>query len=171
MVSGLDDGPPTGPAVPFKAGDFAFPLELLHAAPSTPWKNGARASTTDGITAPEQAFDGSRDTRWNSGNYAPGWIEKDLGSSYTLAYIVLSPAQTPDGETVHEIWISDQPIGTHRVNAKLVHTFKGLTKNLEPIKFDFPKDMSARYVQILTTESPSWIGWWEIEILVKVKAK
>jgi RNA polymerase sigma factor (sigma-70 family) len=163
-------GSSLNPAMPWKAGDFAFPIPPMP-APSTPWKNGARASTTDGLTAPEQAFDGSRDTRWNSGTYAPGWIEKDLGASSSLAGIVLYPAQTPDGETVHEIWISDAPICNRRENAKLVHTFKSFTKNLEPLKFDFPKDTSARYVQILTTESPSWIGWWEIEISVKVKAK
>jgi RNA polymerase sigma factor (sigma-70 family) len=156
------------PVMPFKAGDFAFPLPPMP-APSTPWNNGARASTTDGMTAPEQAFDGIRATRWNSGNYAPGWIEKDLGASNSFATIVLYPAQTPDGETVHEIWISDEPIGNDRTKAKLAHTFKGFTKNMEPLKFDFPKETSARYVQVLTTESPSWIGWWEIEITVKVK--
>jgi hypothetical protein len=121
---------------------------------------------------PELAFDGDRDhTMWNSGCYAPGWIEKDLGEKTPLSGIVLYIAQTPDGETHHEVWISDVPIGSDRTKAKLIHTFKGFTKNAEPLKFDFPKGTSARYVEVLTMDSPSWVGWLEIEIMAKVKAK
>ena len=32
--------------------------------------------------------------------------------------------------------------------------------------FAFPKDLFARYVQIRTTESPSWVSWWEVELRV-----
>ena len=102
---------------------------------------------------------------------AIAWIEKDLGEKTSLAGIVLVTAQIPDGETVHEIWVSDEPIGNDRTKAKRVHTFKGQTKNAESLKFEFPKDTSARYVQVLTTESPSWVDWVEVEILVKVKTK
>ncbi len=69
--------------------------------------------------------------------------------------------------TIHEIWVSNDPIGNDRKKAKLVHTFKGETTNLQALKFDFPKDMSARYIEVRTTQSPTWIAWWEIEIRVR----
>jgi hypothetical protein len=55
-----------------------------------------------------------------------------------------------------------------RFHVDINETF-GLKTTPDP--FSRPKDLSARYVQILTTESPSWIGWWEVEILAKLKAK
>jgi hypothetical protein len=79
----------------------------------------------------------------------------------------LVTSQTPDCETVHEVWVSDEPIGNDRSKAKLVHTFKGQTANQQVLKFDFPKDLSARYVEIHTTASGSWIAWGEIEIRVR----
>jgi hypothetical protein len=173
--------PPPGPVAPQPA--FPLPPGIPPAvdpfiqipgpplAMATPWKAGVRASSFDGANSPELAFDGNRETMWNSGMYAPGWIEKDLGEKTQLAGIVLVASQTPEGETIHEVWISDEPIGNDRTKARLAHTFKGFTKNAESLRFDFPQDMSARYVQIRTTDSPSWIGWWEVEILVKVKAR
>jgi hypothetical protein len=157
------------PGIPFTPGPLE-PFEITPFPPQpTPWKDRVRASSASGDNTPEKAFDGVRETMWNSGNYAPGWIEKDLGVKTALASIVLCASQTPEGPTIHEIWVSDEPIGNDRTKAKLAHTFKGTTKNADSLRFDFPKDMSARYVQILTTESPSWIGWWEIEITVKAK--
>jgi hypothetical protein len=112
------------------------------------------------------AFDNNRDTYWNS-DYAPQWIEKDLGAVVGLASIELIVAQTPAGATIHEVWVSNEPIGHDRSKAKLAHTFKGETADQQALRFDFPKDLSARYVQIFTTQSPSWIGWREVDIQVR----
>jgi hypothetical protein len=116
---------------------------------------------------PEKAFDGHRDTDWNAGDYAPAWIERDLGAAKPLASITLFACQDIPGATVHEIWVSNEPIGNDRTKAKLVHTLKGETTNQQELKFDFPKDLSARYIEIRTTQSPTWIAWWEIEIRVR----
>lgn len=89
--------------------------------------------------------------------------------SVTLASILLRPGQDIEGETTHEIWVSDEPIGDDRSKARLVHTFHGRTSNHQPLKFDFSKGLNARYVQVRTTESPTWISWWEIEILVQTQ--
>ena len=79
----------------------------------------------------------------------------------------MKPCQSPAVcNTTHEIWVSDQPIGDDRTKAKLVHTFKGQTENERPLASDFPKGLSARYVQIRTTESPSWVCWYCIKIRV-----
>jgi hypothetical protein len=135
---------------------------------ATAWNKGVRASSIGGNDCtPEKAFDGNKDTVWNSGTYAPGWIERDLGASRPLAGITLVTCQTPACETVHEVWVSDEPIGNDRSRAKLVHTFKGQTANQQVLEFDFPKDLSARYVEVHTTASESWIGWCEIAVRVR----
>jgi RNA polymerase sigma factor (sigma-70 family) len=155
--------------------------------------------------APHLAFNPVGSSMWNAGNYAPQWIEADLGRSFLLGSIVLKVAQTPDGETTHQIWVSDEPIGGlglklrangppvapapetdkvqpvpdasiaspptlreiragigDRSKAKLVHSFEGYTKQGQSLRFDFPSGTQARYVQILTTRSPSWVAWSEI---------
>jgi uncharacterized protein (TIGR03067 family) len=129
-----------------------------------------RASGTWEKEIPENAFDGRLDTDWNSGTYAPAWIEADLGAAVPIECVVLIPCQDIAGATTHEVWISDRPIGDDRTKAKLIHTFKGETTNQQKLKFDFPKrpeELTARYVQIRTTQSPTWIAWWEVQIGVR----
>jgi HEAT repeat protein len=126
----------------------------------------ARASNSwDGHT-PDRAFVGDRQTYWNAGGHAPQWLEADLGTSVELGSIHLVVAQLPAGQTTHEIWVSDQPIGEDRAKAKLVHSFQGQTDNAQALEFRFPKMTFARHVQIRTTESPSWVGWLEVQLRV-----
>jgi RNA polymerase sigma factor (sigma-70 family) len=153
---------------PFHLKDF--PPGLL--APPAPkpepaWKNGVRASGSWATETPDKAFDGKRDTDWNSGTYAPAWIERDLGAYLPLASIALFPCQDIPGTTIHEVWVSYEPIGNDRTKAKLVHTFMGPTTNMQQLKYDFPKGLSARYVQVRSCTSPTWIAWWEVEIRVR----
>jgi uncharacterized protein (TIGR03067 family) len=139
--------------------------------PEPAWRLGVRASGTWGTETPEKAFDGNRDTDWNAGDYAPAWIERDLGTCRPLAGVTLVPCQDIAGVTVHEVWVSDDPIGHNRSKARLVHTFKGETTNQQALKYDFPKDLSARYVQVRSTQSPTWIAWWEVEIRVRERGQ
>src|SRR5262249_54222172 len=76
------------------------PLDLPIPARATPWKAGVRASSDWDDKTPEKAFDGNLETMWNSCGYAPGWIEKDLGSPSQLISIALYISQTPDGMTI-----------------------------------------------------------------------
>lgn len=128
----------------------------------------ARASSTGEQTNPSHPFlPLDKVSRWNSGGYAPAWIEADLGSQRTLDSLMLVAHQTPNGETVHEIWVSNEPIGEERSKAKLVHTFKGETADGQELKYKFAAGLSARYVQILTTDSPSWVAWLNIDLQVR----
>jgi len=139
----------------------------LQARASHTWANPAGVSH-----APERAIDGDRQTWWNAGNHPPPdgtgiWIEVDAMTARQLGSLYLVTSQTPSGPTAHEIWVSAEPIGDDRTRAKLVHTFKGQTHNGDVLHFEFPKRLSGRYVQIRTTESPSWVGWSEIELGVR----
>jgi hypothetical protein len=127
----------------------------------------ARASSTyQPDRSLDKPFDLDRPFVWNSGGYAPQWIEADLGAPARLAGLRLVVHQLPDGDTTHEVWVSDEPIGEDRTKAKLAHTFKGRTELDKPLKVDFAGGLSVRYVQIRTTESPSWVAWGPIEVLV-----
>ena len=153
-------------------GETTVPLKLVNQlktdAASVRATVTARASSTGEETDPNSPFlTGDKASRWNSGGYAPGWIEADLGSERKLDQITLVVHQWPQGATVHEIWISAEPIGNNRGKAKMVHTFKGETDDKQELKFTFPADTTARYVQILTTDSPAWVAWLNIDLQVK----
>jgi len=128
----------------------------------------ARASNSwDNTQTPDKAFDNDRNTTWNAGDYAPQWIEAELGASTELGSISAVVTQSPAGATVHEVWLSDEPIGESRTRARLAHTFQGNTDNNQMLKFVFTKGTFSRHVQIRTTQSPSWVAWVDVELQVR----
>jgi Spy/CpxP family protein refolding chaperone len=139
----------------------------LQVRASQTWANPAGVSH-----APYKAIDGNRHTSWYAGEHAPPdgtgiWIEVDAMTVRQLGGLYLVTAQSPNGPTAHEIWVSAEPIGDDRTKAKLVHTFKGLTHEGDLLHLEFPNHLSGRYVQIRTTASPSWVAWTEIELGVR----
>jgi hypothetical protein len=113
---------------------------------------------------PAKAFDGDLATQWDAGKWPPAWIEADLGKAIELKALRLVVAQRPDCETVHEVWIANKPIGDDTRKAIKIHTFNGFTKDREVLSHSFPPGITARYVQIRTTQSRSWVAWWDIAI-------
>jgi RNA polymerase sigma factor (sigma-70 family) len=153
-------------------GETTVPLKLVTLCkiepPPSQVKVTARASSTGEATEPNNPFQpGDKVSRWNSGGYAPAWIEADLGKSRKLESIVLVVCQLPAGETVHEIWVADEPMGEDHSKAKLVHTFRGQTDDRDVLKHTLGPNVSGRYVQILTVQSPSWVGWKSIDLQVR----
>jgi hypothetical protein len=143
-------------------------LARVEAKPASKAKVEARASATGHKDyTPDKAFAAEAPNGWAAGNYAPQWIEADTRAPHRLACLRLNPSQLPVVcDTTHEVWVSDEPIGEDRTKAKLVHTFKGRTENDRLMAFDFPKGLTARYVQIRTTASESWVSWNRIELQV-----
>jgi len=108
----------------------------------------------------KNAVDGSLDTWWSAGLDAPQWIQIDLGASSTVSAIRLVVSQYPEGDTSHQIWV-----GADENQLTLVHTFDGFTKDLDALEFTPPAPLTGiRYMRIVTTLSPSWVSWREIEI-------
>ncbi len=150
-------------------GETTVPLKLLTRckieAPPERVKVTARASSTGEATDPNKPFQAAdKVSRWNSGGYAPAWIEADLGTSRRLDSITLSPDQDIKGETIHEVWVSNEAIGVDRAKARLAHTFRSETEDHQVLKYTFGLEVSARYVQIRTTSSPTWVSWHSIEL-------
>lgn len=125
------------------------------------------ASGFYGPFEPSLAFDGEEsDARqyWNSGNYAPQWVEVDLQHTYLLSRVRFVVAQLPDGVTGHEIWASRWPMKADISRAFLVGSFNDSTEDREVLDFRLVHPAAARFVQIRTTQSPSWVAWMDVQV-------
>ena len=101
---------------------------------------------------------------WGAGDAAPQWIQIDLQSFATVTGFRLTIAQSPDGQTTHQIFA-----GASLSDLKLVHEFGGSTSENQTLEFTFDEPLTGiRYVKVLTTESPSWVAWKEIEVFGEV---
>jgi len=110
---------------------------------------------------PQMAVDGDPNTQWSAGGYPTQWIEIDLGAANTIGKIRLTVGQWPAGQTVHQLWVGVTPD-----SMQLVYEFNGKEYDFDVLNFvpATPLD-NIRYVRIVTTESPSWVSWREIEVL------
>lgn len=102
--------------------------------------------------------DANSQTVWFGGGFPARWVELDLGQTVTARKLRLIPEQTPNGYTVHEIYGGASPGPT-----TLLGTLSGTTVSGQAIELNgsFP---GIRYLRVLTTTSPSWVSWWEIEV-------
>jgi C1A family cysteine protease len=104
--------------------------------------------------------DGNNATGWNAGTYAPQWVAIHLPQSYTISKVKLNPAQNPPGNTTHQILVSSD-----MVNWNVVDTFTSFTTNGIAFERTFANPIpNVRGVRVLTTASPSWVAWFEIEV-------
>ncbi len=110
------------------------------------------------------AFDGDFGTNWNGSAFPMEWIEVDLGQAHLINTFSLSAEQSPAGNTTHEIWLSSSAIQYDLSNATLAYTFSGYTSNDDILATTLASAMSAQYVQIRTTASPSWVAWNEVQV-------
>ena len=121
---------------------------------------GKPAAASLNSTTAGQAFDDSFSTIWNATAFIPQWIEVDLGSPQTVADIRLFTEQTPNGNTLHEIWIA----GSSKVYTKL-ETFSGYTLDSQLLYFAYEPDLvGVQWVKVMTLSSPSWVAWQEIQV-------
>jgi RHS repeat-associated protein len=91
-------------------------------------------------------------------SFAPQWIQLDLGSAHNLSKIRLAVAQYPDGQTTHEVYG-----GPSADNLTLLGSLSGWTSNGQWLELT-TSAANVRYVKVLTTSSPSWVAWGEIEV-------
>ncbi len=135
---------------------------------------GARAATINyalGATAtasgrqvsgalPSAAIDGDLGTFWNAGggvlrNGPPQHIEIDLGETISLATINAHVLQLPPGVTNHNVYL----------DGVLSFSWNQRTANRNKLTYEFDTPVNAQIVRIETTMSPSWVAWWEIELI------
>ena len=114
----------------------------------------------------EYAYDGKIGQAWSSGAWG-GWIEFDLGSVHSLGKIVTHLQFGPEGQAVHDIYISDSPIGADRGQAVHLHRFSGHRHNHSVLEAECGEDTAGRYVQVHCPSSRSWFNVRELEVFAR----
>ncbi|MGB8253464.1 MAG: hypothetical protein WCF08_09620, partial [Anaerolineaceae bacterium] len=84
----------------------------------------------------------------------------DLGQSRSISEIRLTISQYPEGVTDHQIWC-----GVNETDLKLLHEFTGKTSDPQVLTFKAVQTIGdCRYLRVVTSVSPSWVAWREIEV-------
>jgi hypothetical protein len=130
------------------AGEWSTCTIAINATASNTYQNYVPSNTL---------IDGSGG--WNSGGGVPQWIEYDLGTAQTLNGMNLSVLQEPAGVTTHEIFAGPSPNPTN-----LIGVLYGSTTNGQTLSLPLPAPVyNVRYVRVLTTKSPAWVGWGRVQ--------
>ena len=119
-----------------------------------------RASQEQPGSPATKAVDGDLDAGWVSGNDAVQWIELDLGEELAVGGIRLWVDQYPAGFTSHRILGGPNPDPT-----EVLAVLDGDTTSGDLLEAN-GLWAGIRYLRIETTESPSWVAWFEIEVFV-----
>ncbi len=176
-IWGTDVFVPPSEAAPLQSPTVAAPTATVQAPPPpSPTATPRAALPTSGNLALNQvvtasrgerarpasrAFDGNLDTDWGSGDFPPQWIQVDLGAPAAITQVRLLVTQNPNGRTVHRILA-----GLSESSLKEVHRFEGVTKSGQWLDVTFAEPLgNVQYVRIETLESPSWVGWVEVEVI------
>ncbi|CAM4973504.1 unnamed protein product, partial [Rotaria socialis] len=89
---------------------------------------------------------------FNSGGFAPQYIEIQLPRTYSIYSVCLRVSQLPDGVTVHEIYM-----GSTSSSLSLVTTLNGYTHSDEWLNTTYnPMVSGISVVRVHTVSSPSW---------------
>ena len=107
---------------------------------------------------PEKAIDGNQNTWWSSGGFPTQWIQLDLGAAASLNKVRLLVNQDPSGTTTHEVYG-----GPTSGSLGLLGTLSGSTQEWQWLELASTAT-NVRYIKVVTTSSPSWVGWREIEV-------
>ncbi len=126
----------------------------------TPLTFSASSSLT--TNPPELAGDGDLDSHWSSGSSAPQWIELALESETVVTGLRLLVSQFPEGFTRHVV------LG-RLAGGDLVRLAElaDVTAERDLLTVSFSEPRAIVGVRIETVESPSWVAWFEIEVIAE----
>jgi hypothetical protein len=121
------------------------------------------ASSTAPGYFPENVNDGSRYTIWSSGVNAPAWIQFDLGRTVAIRTIRLQAHMSTTGPLSVNVIAGQDP---DHFNLVSVVNFTSVSDG-QWLEIDGGPGIPLgllRYVRIETEQSPSIVGWKEIEL-------
>lgn len=130
-----------------------------------PFANAARGATATASRSlpghpPAHALDG-RETTWESGTDAPGWIDIVLEAPARLGRVTLWLAQYPEGETRHRV-VARLADGTRL----LVGDRTARTREAERLSFALPGGVpDVVGIRAEVVRSPSWVSFHDVELL------
>ena len=127
------------------------------------------ASSTYASELPDKAFDNNMTTPWNAGAYPTQWIACNFNTTHTVDSITFWYDTLPAGMTTQEIhttidgdnWVLHQIFNEY-------HNCSG-SPNCIFLEAHYTKVFSPAIedvlgVKIVTTQNPSWVGWFELQI-------
>ena len=117
------------------------------------------SSTLEGQSA-RLAVDGVAGTLWNAGGGPEASITIELGDPSRVNEFRLVVAQSPAGRTAHELWVRRDG------DFRRAHVFDSHTQDGDVLTWRPDEALQGvDAVRIVTTRSPSWVAWYEIEVL------
>ena len=118
-------------------------------------------SASGGGDSASLAIDDDPESLWVSGRHPTGWIWLTLNQLHLVDRIELLVAQSPAGETSHQIWVGE---GSGVLTK--IHEFVDLTtSDGQTLSLPLDPPLALDQVLILTTKSPSWVAWREVKVL------
>ena len=140
------DATPTGAATPVLTRRNVAPL--------------ASAMAENGQESAQQAIDDDLESLWNSQLFPIQSIVVKLDEPYLVDTVEMVVAQTPPGQTTHEVWLGDAS-GARTLYKRLINVqtedMQTLTVGIEP-----PRVLNE--VMIRTVRSPSHVAWREVRV-------
>ena len=119
-----------------------------------------QVSSTAAGNSPSAVLDNDVNTVWNTGSYAPAWISLDLGMTITLDRVRLLPNMMPITSQVTQ----KIKVGTDTTSLNTVWSYVGSSTSNVWLEADLPSGTVARYVQVYTEMSNSWVAWASINL-------
>ena len=137
---------PTGSATPLTTRRNLAPLGSVFA------ENGQDSA--------QKAIDDDLDSIWNSQLFPIQWIVVTLDDPYLVDTLEMVVAQTPPGQTTHEVWLGDGS-GARTLYKRLITTD---TEDMQTLGIAIEPPRVINEVMIRTIESPSHVAWREIRV-------
>ena len=92
---------------------------------------------------------------FNTGGFAPQYVELQLPSASTITSVALQVAQLPNGITQHQLFVGPTSNPT-----QLASSINGFTYSGQWINLTFsPPLTNVRFLRLSTISSPSWVAW------------
>jgi hypothetical protein len=112
---------------------------------------------------PAQAFDGSTETYWMTGDaLAPQWVQVELGWPATISGVRVTTFQDADGVTDHSVLI-----GSTEASLAELTSFVGETGDRDVLVYVAPEPLKdVGILRVVTNRSAGPIGWREIEVVL-----
>ena len=120
---------------------------------------GSATASKNELSA-RMVIDGNLESMWNSSDHAVQWLMITLDDLYLVDSVEMTVAQTPAGETSHEIWLGDASGSLVKYKEFIdVHTEDGqiLALAVSPAKV-------IDRVLIRTVAGPSYVAWREVKV-------
>ncbi len=120
----------------------------------------ASAMAENGQDSAHQAIDDDLESIWNSQLFPIQSIVVALDGPYLVDAIEMVVAQTPPGQTTHEIWLGDAS-GARTLYKRLINV---PTEDMHILTVEIEPPRVLNELMVRTVQSPSHVAWREVRV-------